>query len=231
MSEAFSLFDARHYETLDVVRGYGEWAETYDRTVGPDLDIPLLEKLAVIPWADLRGAVDLGCGTGRMGEWLRDRGIPEIWGVDRSTAMLERAAAKAIYRELRTEDIADTSFPTAHFDLATSSLVVCHLHDLAAFYAEVHRLLQPGGYFVEIDYHPFFLLRGIPTHFDRPSGESVAIENTVHLFGDRVAAALELGWSVRAMHERVVDEEWLARKPSLQRYHRQPISVCTVWQR
>ena len=37
-----------------------------------------------------------------------------------------------------------------------------------------------------VGYHPFFLMIGIPTHFDRADGTPAAIESHVHLFSDHV---------------------------------------------
>ena len=80
MTKPFSLYDTRHYPTVDVVMGFGEWASTYDQTVHSQLDLDLLTQLHMVPWPQMHRAVDLGCGTGRIGQWLRQQGIPHLHG-------------------------------------------------------------------------------------------------------------------------------------------------------
>jgi len=82
----FRAFDARGYRTVDVRSGYAEWVATYEQTVEDAMDIHLLEALGEVPWETIRRAADLGCGTGRTGAWLRERGIAAIDGVPRDLA-------------------------------------------------------------------------------------------------------------------------------------------------
>ena len=63
----FTPFDARHYRTLPVRDGYREWAATYDNGVLDELDLRLLARLAAVDWARVGRAMDLACGTGRIG--------------------------------------------------------------------------------------------------------------------------------------------------------------------
>ena len=79
----FSNFDSRGYPTVDARAGYAEWAPTYEDAVKDSMDIALLARLE-IKWAAIESAVDLGCGTGRIGEWLSKPGSP------RSTASTSR---------------------------------------------------------------------------------------------------------------------------------------------
>jgi predicted TPR repeat methyltransferase len=74
----FGTFDTRGYRTVDVRGGYGEWVTTYEQTVEDAMDIHLLEGLREVPWERVARAADLGCGTGRTGAWLRERGIASI---------------------------------------------------------------------------------------------------------------------------------------------------------
>ncbi|MEO1373745.1 MAG: class I SAM-dependent methyltransferase [Cyanobacteria bacterium J06635_10] len=230
MSKSFTLYDMRHYSTVDVVTGYAQWAPTYDDTVDNELDIPLLINLQTVPWLKINKAVDLGCGTGKIGKWLQNKGIYYIRGVDCSSAMVHRAAAKRIYNNLDVADITQTSLPSCSYDIAVTSLAVCHLENLHGLYTEVARILQPGGLFVLVDYHPFFLLRGIPTNFECKSGKSIAIENFVHLFSDHISSGYQVNFRLLEMQERVVDSAWVAHKSGMAQYLNQPISFCMVWE-
>jgi len=42
--------------------------------------------------------LDLGCGTGLVGQALWDRGFRKIWGVDISPEMIELASFKDVYQ-------------------------------------------------------------------------------------------------------------------------------------
>jgi SAM-dependent methyltransferase len=225
----FELFDTRHYETQPVVDGYGEWAPTYDATALDEMDLELLSRLSCIDWTQVRAAADLGCGTGRIGVWLRDRSAAAIDGVDLTPRMLQAAALKRVYGRLLLQDMLHCSLPDAAYDLVLQVLACEHLPDLRPLYACAARLARPGGRFVLIGYHPYFLLNGVPTHFDRPSGQSVAIRNHVHLLGDHVKAALAAGWSLAEMDERVVDAQWVERRPAFRKYLHRPISFVLAW--
>ncbi|MEL6461813.1 MAG: class I SAM-dependent methyltransferase [Cyanobacteria bacterium J06621_15] len=226
----FSLYDKRNYSTVDVLTGYKKWSSTYDETVDSELDIPLLTNLKTVPWSKINKVLDLGCGTGRIGQWLKNQGISDIYGIDNCSAMLEHSYTKNIYTNLDIGEITQTSLPLSSYDLIVTSLTVCHLPNLNALYTEVVRILKPGGLFVLIDYHPFFLLEGVPTNFDE-NGESIAIENFVHLFSDHINSGCKINLKLLEMQERVVDSKWVEQKPGMGKYINQPISFCMVWEK
>ncbi|MGE0426044.1 MAG: class I SAM-dependent methyltransferase [Reyranellaceae bacterium] len=225
----FSKYDTRHYPTLPVREGYGEWARTYEDTVLDLMDLRLLARLRTVDWQAATRAVDLACGTGRIGVWLRRSGVTSLHGVDFTEAMLEGARAKGVYDQLTLADVAATGLAGGGHDLATMVLADEHLADLRPVYREAARLLAPGGRFALVGYHPFFLFLGIPTHFDRASGEPVAIESHVHLASDHVSAGLGAGLRLVEMIEGMVDEAWVAAKPKWQKHLHRPVSFAMVW--
>jgi len=58
---------------------------------------------------------------------------------------------------------------------------------------------------------------------------ALAIETHVHLLSDQVAAGLGAGLTLVALHERVVDDEWVALKPRWERYRGHPVSFAFEW--
>ncbi|MGH9174212.1 MAG: SAM-dependent methyltransferase, partial [Vicinamibacterales bacterium] len=84
-------FDRRGYRTVSAEDGYTEWAATYEETVLDLMDLRLLERIASVAWSEVQQAADLACGTGRIGQWLTERGVPLIDGIDLTAAMLDRA--------------------------------------------------------------------------------------------------------------------------------------------
>lgn len=89
---------------------YDEWAATYehDTTEGMGYAAPthaaqrLSTLLADRPEAEI---LDAGCGTGLVGAALSGHGFEVIDGFDLSTAMLDEARAKGLYRDLAKADL------------------------------------------------------------------------------------------------------------------------------
>ena len=71
MSTDHTKFDQRRYPIVDVREGYGEWVRTYEQTVLDEMDLRLLARLRGVDWAAAGDVLDLACGTGRIGAWLR----------------------------------------------------------------------------------------------------------------------------------------------------------------
>jgi len=225
-----AIYDKRRYPVVGVREGYAEWSRTYESTVHDEMDLRLLERVRTIDWSSVRAVLDLACGTGRIGLWLRRR-CPKaaIDGVDITPEMLAGAQRTGVYRTLRTADVADTGLAAATYELCTQALADEHLAELGPLYREVRRLTRPGGAFVIVGYHPHFLMAGVPTHFDRTPGESVTIRSYVHLLSDHVKAAVAAGFRLLEMDEGLVDEAWLRKKPQWQAYAGLPVSFAMAW--
>ena len=121
------------------------------------------------------------------------------------------------------------SQPTGGYELITAALFDEHLPELEPLYREAARIVRTGGWLVLIGYHPFFVLTGIPTHFDSASGETLAIECFVHLFSDHARAAIGPGWRLEEMTEGLVEASWLEHKPKLHRHPDEPVSFAMAW--
>ncbi len=92
--------------------------------------------------------LDLGCGTGLCGEFLR-AGAQRLVGVDLSPAMLAQARSKACYDELVCADVEQYLRQcTQVFDLVTASGVVIFFGELAPLFGAVAGILAPGGHFL-----------------------------------------------------------------------------------
>ena len=237
MTEPFTRYDSRGYRTVDAAAGYAAWAPFYDATMDDRLDLPLLSMLTCVDWNRIGAVIDLACGTGRVGAWLKVHGAGRIDGVDASPAMLDQAAAKGIYDRLVCADAAATGLLGSEYNLAISSFAVCHLIDLPSLYAEAVRLTRPGGRVVLVDYHPFMLLKGVPTHFNASGGEPIAIANVIHMFDDHLEAGRRAGLTLLELREQLVDAEWVAQnrclfgEPRMASHVGHPVSFAMVWAR
>jgi len=227
----YSSFDTRRYPVLSVKDGYREWSDTYEQTVQSEMDLRLLSKITKIHWKEINRAMDLACGTGRIGVWLSQQGVKEIDGIDITPEMLSRAKEKNVYSSLRIADVLNTGASTETYDLCIQVLADEHLADIAPLYSEVSRIIKQKGYFVMVGYHPFFLMNGIITHFHKENGDPLAIESYVHLFSDHVKAASKSNFVLLEMDEGIIDDEWLEKKPKWEKYKNWPVSYSLVWQK
>jgi SAM-dependent methyltransferase len=227
----YSSFDIRKYPVLSVKEGYKEWSNTYEQTVRDEMDIKLLSKIRSIGWTKINCALDLACGTGRIGVWLKEQGVVQIDGVDITPEMLSKAKEKNVYSSLLNADILNTQSQDQTYDLCIQVLADEHLADISPLYSEVSRIIKNNGYFIIVGYHPYFLMNGLISHFHRENGEPLAIESYVHLFSDHVKAAYKSNFNLLEMDEGIIDNDWLAKKPKWKKYKNWPVSFSFVWQK
>jgi predicted TPR repeat methyltransferase len=91
-------------------------------------------------------ALDLGCGTGLMGERLRPM-CDRLEGVDISSEMLRKARDKNLYDRLEKADLQNFSHEGPAPDLVTAADVFMYLGALDGIFAAVSRVLAPDGLF------------------------------------------------------------------------------------
>jgi SAM-dependent methyltransferase len=226
----FASFDQRHYRTVSVRDGYRDWVPSYETTVEDEMDLALLERITSVDWRSMKQVADLGCGTGRTATWLRSKGVGRIVGVDATPEMLDVARQRGSHDRLVEGDVRATPLAGSEYDLVVCCLVDEHLPQLGALYREARRLLHDEGTFVLVGFHPFFIMRaGMPTHFDNADGEPIAVETFIHLFSEHFSAGRDAGFTAAELHERTIDDAWLARKPQWEKYRGWPISFAWAW--
>ncbi len=227
----YKSFDTRNYPTLPAQAGYQEWSDTYENSVEDEMDIRLLNRIDGIDWQTIHEAVDLACGTGRIGVWLKHKGIDAVDGVDFTEGMLSKAREKGIYRQLLPRNILDTQLASETYDLSVEVLADEHFSDLRPLYDEAARITKNGGFFIIVGYHPHFLMNGLVTHFHRADGEAIAIESYVHLFSDHFKAGKTAGLTLLEVEEGIVDADWLVKKPKWRQYENHPVSYMFIWKK
>ncbi len=170
----------------------------------------------------LRGTriVEIGAGGAQGARWLASQGATVV-ALDLSHAMLSHARDRTPYVPLVQADAAHLPFHTASFDLACSAYgAVPFVADVAAVFAEVARILRPGGTWVFSVTHPIRWafpdspgpagLTADRSYFDRlpyverdESGTPSYVEHHRTL-GDLVRALAQTGFTIRDL----VEPEW-----------------------
>ncbi len=85
-------------------------------------------------------ALDLGCGTGLMGEAIKER-VKKLAGVDLSPAMIEAARRKNIYDRLEAAELREFLDRQAeNFDLVLAADVFVYLSDLTQVLSSISRV-------------------------------------------------------------------------------------------
>ena len=146
-----SLFDqyATHFDEA-LVKGLGYR--------GPQLLREALRDACAVrdrPFRFAR-ALDLGCGTGLVGEALREC-CDAMIGVDLSPAMVAVARRRGVYADLAVGDMVDfiMSRPEDSFDLVVAGDALVYVADLTPVCHGVARALAPDGLFAfTLEAHP-----------------------------------------------------------------------------
>jgi SAM-dependent methyltransferase len=106
-------------------------------------------ELRALPDVAAKEVVELGCGTGYLGAWLKKLGATRVVGVDPTPAQLETARRCNERFGLGLEFVEafaeDVPLPDAAFDLAVSEYGASIWADPERWIPEAARLLRPGG--------------------------------------------------------------------------------------
>ena len=150
-----------------VVGLFDSYADQFDQDLVGNLKYRtpklLANTISRLATADRLDILDLGCGTGLMGEELRPL-KRTLTGVDLSPNMLERARQRGIYDELIAQDLIKYLAAQRHaFDIAVAADVLAYIGDLSSVFGGLRQALRDRGLFcfsVERVDEGDFVLRG-----------------------------------------------------------------------
>ena len=101
-------------------------------------------------------------------------------------------------------------------DLVVENLVLEHLADIRGLFAEVRRVLRPGGVFLMCELHPYRQLMGAQARFiDPDTQEELLVEAYPHTIAEFVDAALGAGLTLLRIDEAAADDAGFPRIFSL----------------
>ena len=144
-------------------RAYELWAATYDSTPNAVLSLEERYLRKMLPLLEGREILDLGCGTGRALQGLSS--AKSYVGLDRSPAMLARAASKIrASSHLVQADCLKLPLPSQSADIVIGSFLLGYV-DLMAFAAELTRVSKPGTELYLSEFHPDGLALGWKRQF------------------------------------------------------------------
>lgn len=156
-----------------IIRLFDNYAANFDAHLTKTLEYNTPYDLTEFVYSNsiltepIKKVLDLGCGTGLLGQALTSKfSIEHLTGVDLSAKMLEKSKSKSIYNELYNIDLLDyLQNAQDSYDLIAATDVFIYVGDLDAVMRQVHQRLKPGGYFA-------FSVESIPsgTYKLMPSG-------------------------------------------------------------
>jgi len=136
-------YDQRNIQTMELVYGRGYLSAGGDEEV-----VKILSSVDVKD----KHVLDLGCGLGGAAVVLANNmGAAKVTGFDIDQIVLERAAE--LISEYRLNDRIELvngqpgplEFPDDQFDIVYMTAVSCHMDDLNLLFADIFRVLKPGG--------------------------------------------------------------------------------------
>lgn len=205
----------------NIQTGYDRWSQVYDHDANPlpALEEPVMRRVM----GDVQGrlVLDVGCGTGRHTRWLVAKGAL-VTAMDFSAGMLAQAqrkpgmeAVQFIAHDLHQPwPVADSSF-----DAVISGLVLEHMQHLTPFFAELRRVVKPGGTVALSTLHPAMFLRGSQARFTDPeTGQVVQPGSVNHSYGELVLASLDAGFHIKELIEQSPDAAFADQYPRAEKY-------------
>jgi len=113
------------------------------------------QLVAALPNYPAPVCVDLACGTGDIAFLLADKYRDgRILGIDLTEPMLAlaRQRNRSPHVEFERGDMAETGLADGSVDIVTGSYAVRNAADLQPAFAEIHRILRPGGFVALLDF-------------------------------------------------------------------------------
>ena len=203
---------------MDLRDSYDSAAEAYAEHLCDELDRKPLDRHLLNRFAEElagRGLVcDIGCGPGHVAAYLSAAGA-RVLGVDLSPGMIAAASARWPSLDFRAGDMRRLDLPGASLAGAVLFYSIVHFDsgDLPAVFAELRRVLAPGGLAL-LAFHVSNDAGDDVVHVEDLFGAPVSLDFRFH-DPDRVERALRaagLSSIERVVREPYPDAEYPSRR-------------------
>jgi SAM-dependent methyltransferase len=222
--------------TAEAWEAHAEAWTRWTRTPGRDYHYERLNLPAFITLLPPPGllTIDVGCGEGRLGRVLADRGHAVV-GVDSSPTLARLAREAGSYREVIEAPGDAIPLPDRCADLIVTFMALHDMDGLAAPVHEAARLLGPGGRMCAAVPHPFAeISRQRPGDDDyftahryvdtvERDGAAMTFESWRHPLSAYTLALEQAGFLVEAIREPRPDDAALTAAPDLAKWRTQPM--------
>ena len=220
-----------------------DWIDTDQAVRTGMLDSWMLDALGNVGG---KSAIDIGCGEGRFSRLLSQLGAT-VTGVDLTEALIARARAMSTGEAYILGDAEDLNeVESDSFDLAVSYIVLVDLLDYCSAIGGAYRVLRPGGRFVVCNIHP--MRSSLPGGWIRQADRKLfypvddytdegprewtwwgrRFVNMHRTLSSHIAAFLDAGFTLRALHEPTPSEDQLAAHPNFDDEYRCPNFIIYV---
>jgi ubiquinone/menaquinone biosynthesis C-methylase UbiE len=165
--------------------------------------------------AEGKTIIDIGCGAGDDIAAYENMGFFAVYGVDPSELMVSRAKSLSKHPERITlGDFEHTGLPDNSVDIVTSRYALHYLVNFDKAYAEVARILKPGGLFVLSVDHPTadavegekFTLNGVPHVRVKLFRGTVTIEFPFHIMSHYISPEFLKHFELLSMEEPIATD-------------------------
>ena len=153
-------FNVAPFEYIqNLFNNYASYYEKHLQSLNYKIPLHILNAINTLP--KFSNVLDLGCGTGLVGETIKNK-YENITGVDLAAKMLKEAKAKKVYTKLVEADIFNyLQEDQTYYDCIIAADVLPYWGDLSVLFSLIKQRLCPEGYFIfstEItDVAPFIL--------------------------------------------------------------------------
>lgn len=157
-----------------------------------------------------KSLLDFGCGDGRFAVAFAKEGAAKVTGIDASEKMIG-LAKKRLESEPRENvefivaDGKDLPFEDNSFDIVFANYVIVHFKDLREPFAEIFRVLKPGGSFIATlntaeDLEPRILEKPIPIQLGKKE-DGVIVNDYLRSDADTRKELEKAGFTVESYNE------------------------------
>ena len=151
-----AMLEGKEVETTPIEyieNTFDNYSENFDIHLMKELEYKLPELINIkikeqIDEKKFKLVLDIGCGTGLCGEYLKNYS-EKLVGIDISSKMLRKAEKKNIYNQLIKKDLIDYIESTKNkYDLIVASDVFIYTGNISKVFNLIRKKLTKGAYFV-----------------------------------------------------------------------------------